>query len=451
VIWAASSDHANVMVSPPSGTGTGTFQVTATPPSAGGSANAIITVNVPGTLAPPLQIQVTVTKLALPPEPFGSFDTPINNTSGISGAIAVTGWALDSIEVPGNSANGTSGVSIWREPVPGEAMTPTGLVFVGYANFVADARPDVAGAFPNSPYQYRAGWGYLMLTNFLPNASGSGPLGNGTYKLHVIVTNQSGAGVDLGTRTITVNNAQATLPFGTIDTPIQGGTASGNAFVNFGWALTENPFAIPFDGSTIFVFLDGVAVGHPVYNQFRSDIATLFPGLANSNGGVGYFYIDTTKLQNTIHTISWSVTDNGSRTQGIGSRFFEVLNANGGGVAAPQEEPPTSESLAGPVRLRTGFDLNAPQVVIEPDTSGSYSIEMEQLGRLELSLGATQGYLVVGDHAEHLPVGSSLKAGVFYWQAPLAFLGKFDMVFERPDGTQMRVRVNIVPKQYSLQ
>ncbi len=183
--------------------------------------------------------------------------------------------------------NGTSGVSIWREPVPGEATAANGLVFIGYANFVADARPDVAGIYPSSPYQYRAGWGYLMLTNFLPNSAGSGPLGNGTYKIHAIVTNTAGRAVDLGTRTITVNNAQATLPFGTIDTPIQGGTASGNAFVNFGWALTENPFAIPFDGSTIFVFLDGVAVGHPVYNQYRSDIATLFPGLANSNGAVG--------------------------------------------------------------------------------------------------------------------------------------------------------------------
>ena len=76
--------------------------------------------------------------------------------------------------------------------------------------------------------------------------------------------------------------------------------------MNFGWALTENPFAIPFDGSTIFVYLDGVAVGHPVYNQFRSDIATLFPGLANSNGAVGFFYIDTTKLTNSVHTISWN-------------------------------------------------------------------------------------------------------------------------------------------------
>src|SRR5262249_5616768 len=41
------------------------------------------------------------------PEP-GSFDTPVNNTTGIAGSIAVTGWALDPIEV--------TKVDIWREP-----------------------------------------------------------------------------------------------------------------------------------------------------------------------------------------------------------------------------------------------------------------------------------------------------------------------------------------------
>jgi len=444
VAWTAASDRPNVTVSPTSGTGSGTFQVTATAPPANGSPGAIITVSAAGATGSPQQIQVNVTNVT-PAMPFGSFDTPVNNTAGITGAVGVTGWALDNIEVPA-----ATGIGIWRAPVPGEAASPNGLVFIGYANFVADSRPDVAATFPNSPYQYRGGWGYLMLTNFLPNSAGSGPLGNGTYQLHAIVTNVSGTAVDLGTRTITVANAQAAQPFGTIDTPSQGGSATGNSFVNFGWALTQNPYAIPLDGSTITVILDGLAVGHPAYNNFRSDIANLFPGLANSNGAVGFFVIDTTKLQNKVHTISWNAFDNGGRGAGLGSRYFSVFNAGGGGVAAP-EEPPSLESLAGPVQMRSGYDLNAPQVALDPDGSGSYSIEMEQLGRIELSLGASKGYLVVGGQAEDLPLGSTLKAGVFYWQAPLAFLGKYDLVFERPDGTQMLVRVNIVPKRYSLQ
>jgi hypothetical protein len=77
----------------------------------------------------------------------------------------------------------------------------------------------------------------MLLTNFLPNNGGSPGPGNGTYRLHAIATNKAGQSFDLGTRSITVDNAHAAKPFGTIDTPVQGGTASGNAFVNFGWAM----------------------------------------------------------------------------------------------------------------------------------------------------------------------------------------------------------------------
>ena len=68
-------------------------------------------------------------------------------------------------------------------------------------------------------------------------------------------------------------------------------------YVNFGWALTQQPKFIPQDGSTITVFVDGVPVGSPSYNHFRSDIATLFPGLANSNGAVGFRTINTTRCR----------------------------------------------------------------------------------------------------------------------------------------------------------
>ena len=83
---------------------------------------------------------------------------------------------------------------------------------------------------------------------------------------------------------------------------------------------------MPTDGSTIWVYVDGVPLGNPVYNNYRVDIATLFPGYANSGGAVGYFVLDTTTLTNGIHTIAWSVTDDLGRTQGIGSRYFWVSN-----------------------------------------------------------------------------------------------------------------------------
>ena len=83
----------------------------------------------------------------------------------------------------------------------------------------------------------------------------------------------------------------------------------------------------PTDGSTIWVFVDGVPLGHPIYNHYRSDIATLFPGYANSNGAIGFFILDTTTLANGIHTIAWS-RDGQPRPSldGLGSRYIWVQN-----------------------------------------------------------------------------------------------------------------------------
>jgi hypothetical protein len=254
-----------------------------------------------------------------PEPPRGSFDTPTDNSS-VSGGVAVTGWAV--------SPDGIAAVDVWREPNPGETPSSNGLLYIDPAELVAGARPDVENLYPSFPGSYQAGWGVQILSNELLSNSGNTGVGNGTYKLHVIAHGNDGQSTDLGTRTIVVNNAAAVLPFGTIDTPAQGGTASGKEYVNFGWAVT--PLAanvIPKDGSTIQVFVDKIPMGHPVYNNYRVDVATLFPGLQNSEGAVGYLKIDTTKLTNGVHTISWSVKDSADQSTGIGSRFFTVQNA----------------------------------------------------------------------------------------------------------------------------
>ncbi|HEX4565663.1 MAG TPA: hypothetical protein VH138_03485 [Vicinamibacterales bacterium] len=92
--------------------------------------------------------------------------------------------------------------------------------------------------------------------------------------------------------------------------------------------MTCAPFQAPFSVSARHrgCLVDGAVVGHPVYNNFRSDVATAFPGFPNSNGAIGYFILDTTTLSNGVHTIAWIVSDNAGGTQGIGSRFFTVLN-----------------------------------------------------------------------------------------------------------------------------
>jgi alpha-tubulin suppressor-like RCC1 family protein len=367
----------------------------------------------------------TVNEAAGPPDttpPFGSFDTPLDNTNNVVGAIGVTGWALDNV--------GVTKVEIYRDALNGETKGNFGYIFIGTAVFVKGARPDVQALYPNLPNANRAGWGYQMLTNFLPGS------GNGTFKIHAIAFDGSNNTVEIGTgKTIVCTNASAAKPFGTIDTPGQGETISGNNYINFGWALTPGQaFMIPINGSTISIVIDGVPVGSPTYNQFRSDIASLFPGYTNSQGAVGYLFVDTTKMTDGVHSISWNVFDNAMRGEGLGSRYFSV--ANGGPANVPEAETLDS-ALVQQVKLP------------ETDEDGVYSVDVEEMERIELNVGATAGYSLVNGANEALPVGSTLKRGVFYWQLGPGFLGEHWLVLVRPDGQQVAVRVRIRPKTFS--
>ena len=253
---------------------------------------------------------------------------------------------------------------------------------------------------------------------------------------------------DLGTKTITVDNAHATKPFGTIDTPAQGGTISGTSYVNFGWSLTPQTAMIPIDGSTITVVIDGVTSGHPTYNRFRSDIAALFPGYKNSNGAVGFLYINTTALANGVHTISWNVFDDLGRAEGLGSRYFTVQNS--GGVAAPEDVIDESVTRKG-VQVRHGLNRDRRPEPVAADSEGTYSVTMEEVGLIELHVGAASGNTLVEGEARALPTGSTLKGGIFYWQPGPGFWGEYTLRFVRSDGATIPVRVRIVPKRYPIE
>ncbi|NIM11951.1 MAG: hypothetical protein GTO45_07535 [Candidatus Aminicenantes bacterium] len=235
--------------------------------------------------------------------PFGSFDTPTSGST-VAGSVAVTGWALDD--------TGVESVKIYRK-------SGGNLVYIGDALFVEGARPDIAQAYPNYPNNTRAGWGYMMLTNFLPNN------GNGTFVFQAIATDLAGKTTTLGTKTIRCDNAHATKPFGAIDKPGAGETVSGVYRIK-GWVLTPPPNKIPKDGASIRVKVDGVDLGHATYNIYRADIANLFPGYANNNGAGAYFDLDTTQFSDGLHTLEWLVTDNAGNRDGVGSRFFMIDN-----------------------------------------------------------------------------------------------------------------------------
>ena len=174
--------------------------------------------------------------------------------------------------------------------------------------------------------EHRAGWGYMLLTNFLPERR--------QRDVHP-------AGLCRRTRERPRSPAReqddhlrqrhAVLPFGAIDTPAQGGTASGIGYVNFGWALTPQPNSIPTDGSTIMVWVDGVPLGHPVYNHLPGGHRDPVPGVCEfQRRRRGTITLNTTGYADGVHTIAWSVKDSAGNEDGIGSRYFSIQNIAGG-------------------------------------------------------------------------------------------------------------------------
>jgi len=305
-----------------------------------------------------------------------------------------------------------------------------GPVFLGTAVLVPGARPDVEAVFGDLPLAHRAGWGYLLLTNMLPDQ------GNGAFQITAIAEDAEGHRTEIGTRTIIANNASATRPFGAIDTPAQGETISGTSYTNFGWALTPQPKTIPTNGSTIRVLIDGADIGSVDYNHFRADVSGLFPGLNNSSGPVAFRPIDTTTLADGLHTIAWIVTDNAGSAEGIGSRYFTVQNGAAqfvSGVLAPpalRTAALAASSLARQVRVRE----------LEPVT-----IDLA-LDRTACAASYT-GYEVVRGELRSLPVGSTLDAatGRFAWQPGPGFFGAYRLVFFVTDCTGVRrVDVDVV-------
>jgi hypothetical protein len=450
--WSLSVDQSWLRCTPTSGTGNA--EVTVSVEAAGLSAGTYtgsITIADANAANSPLTVEATlrIYNTGETSEPFGIFATPIDGSS-VSGSIPVTGWALDDI--------GIISVQIFRKA--GKSS-----VYIGDAVFVEGARPDVEQAYQGYPMNYKAGWGYMLLTNFLPNG------GNGTFTLYATATDVEGHQVSLGTKTIICDNAHAVKPFGALDTPLQGGSAAGNKYLNWGWALTPLPNTIPTDGSTIRVWVDGVSLGSPVYNLYREDIATLFPGYNNSSGAVAYFYLDTTQYENGLHTIAWSITDNAGNTDGIGSRYFSIMNNAQGASTAAIETFGTFGSGSGidylaeapvdyfsAVGIGKDYQENRPLHRVVPDDCGYITIEIKETQRLEIHLQETdepaedkentgwsnwQGYQVIGNNLKKLPVGTTfdMNRGIFYWQPGPGFIGEYRFVFfQRDQGGKINKR-----------
>jgi hypothetical protein len=442
------------------------------------SASGTVTLSVPS-LGLSAQIAVSL-EIVLDPTltnaPIGQVDTPAQGATSVRGAISLSGWAtddtgVDRVEIYRNCLAAEPQANCQAGVIPGRPDDR--VVFVGNAQLVPGARPDIDAAFPSQVSANRAGWGYLLLTSMLPRTSGAfSPYGGqGPVTLYAVATDRELKQTLLGRSwsndatptTITLDNDAIAKPFGSLDTPAQGQRITTSTFNNFGWVLTPDSDTIQGNGdismantSGLTLFVDGLPITAVTYNQCRGDVgnppppgvfcnddvsnifgnlsvqASLTPRIANptvfrnldaGRGAIGSAVIDVTTLANGLHTIAWSATDSAGRVEGIGSRFFSVLrqqttaaSKKTSGVfledSATKKTPDVfSEVTTGVVVGRAGFDLQAPWSSINADADGVRRVHIDALGRMELWLGGgiERGALMSADSEEPLPVGSQLK------------------------------------------
>jgi len=465
--WTAAADQTFISVSPASGTGDGIVTVSINPTGLDkGTYSGKVTIADSSAINSPQEITVNlvVKNPTDDTRPFGNFATPETGTT-VSGSIPITGWAIDDICI--------SSVKIFR------VINANGdLASIGDALFVDGTRPDIEAAYPDYPNHTRAGWGYMMLTNTLPD---------GQYVLKAIAKDTAGKETELGSKTITIDNAHSKKPFGAIDSPAPGEIVTSATYRNQGWALTPTPNKIPTDGSTIGIWIDGVYVTHANYNILNPGVQSLFPTYLNAAGALGYYDFNTTLIPNGLHTISWGVTDNAGNSDGIGSRYFTLLNSASASSSSsysgmPTEWTPLSTlqylpNSIGYIDVKTGFSMDSATERVYPDASGTLQVNISELQRLQINLDETTseitpttrdfsektieetektinpgskvihlGYTLVGDELRPLPAGSTInpRTGVFTWQPGPGFVGEYDLVFlSERNGTAERKQIHI--------
>jgi hypothetical protein len=485
--WTATSDQSWLTITGGSGTGSGTFTVAVVDPSnlIGSSTSLTATITLssttPGVTSVTIPVTLTVDQSGVSTTaPFGVVDTPSHGATGLVGAIAMTGWALDDI--------GVQRVEVWRNCVgmdfaAGVCTSPQrdgGMshVYIGQAAFLPGARPDVEQAYATLPQARRGGWGFLLLTNGLPHLPNNTPQGGqGTFVLSAFAFDQEGQLSLLGAKEVTVANDAADVPFGNLDTPSQGAILpeasfpfnEPAAYPVFGWAMTQSGKCIVTSDPTRYrVLVNGVPQSLvPGVNWFsglsRSDLAAAFPGRCNSNDALAAYYLDLRPLGNGLHTLAWEVTDSAGKVAGIGSRFFEVLLPTTDAPLVGQGFSPATRTNVGqgtnvgqvtlvgqgfspattPLMAQVGTS-DAAWTTLTPSADGVYDVRVPLQGRVVLDVGGAVSAAaeIVGDERRALPTGSTLEAGAgrFYWQPPVGFVGTYTLRFTTAQG-ELTVRV----------
>ncbi len=234
---------------------------------------------------------------------------------------------------------------------------------------------------------------------------------------------------------------------------------------NQGWVLAQPGRSIPFDGSTIRLFIDGVERPNVAgYGFARPDVAALFPfpTYPNANGPAAQFTLDTTQFADGMRTMVWVASDDQDAIQGIGSRYIHINNGSASQVMAPIAAEARSAATVQKIPQSTALlweRLGLDEGSWSLRFAGGVTHEIRQARgeRVEVALdtwwwsegcGPYAAYLMTGDVAGPLPPGASLdgEQGLFRWLPPIEFSGAYEFAFVRKScsGSEERIPLRVI-------
>lgn len=235
-------------------------------------------------LAPALYAQLTFT---------GDVDAPDPGRTH-SGVVLVKGWALD--------PHAISKIELWID----DQFQHDALMF--------QPRIDIVEAYPDWPGIHSARPGFI--TGFLASRFPNGP-----HTLEIRILTSDGGIHFLGRRTININNSINQAPFGFVDIP------DGNGIYNISGSFPVNGWAADTDGiQRIEVLIDDGVLQAAMHGDPRPDVGATFPDFSGAMFSGYVANIDSTRIQNGLHTLTVRAIDRLGMSNLIGRRQVQVIN-----------------------------------------------------------------------------------------------------------------------------
>ena len=224
----------------------------------------------------------------------GFIEKPLEGAT-VSGMVLVQGWALDESQI--------SRIDLY---VDGQFQHSATLNIPRIE--IIEAYRDWPGIQTRKP-------GFQ--TGFL-----SANFSNGAHTIYALVTTTDNRTFEIGRRTINIDSTINQPPFGTVDIPDTTGITDVNgSFPVVGWVTDTDGI------ERVDVQIDGLNMQSAVYGDVRPDVGNAYPDLPAAKFSGFIANIDTTRIQDGVHSLVVRATDRLGLSRVIGQRDVQIFNS----------------------------------------------------------------------------------------------------------------------------